>query len=547
MPALSTGQAIVASLARHGVDTVFGIPGAHLYDLFDPLHEAAGAIRFVVTRHEQAAGYLAYGYAKSTGRVGVFSVVPGPGVLNAGAAMCTALGACTPTLCLTAQIPAAFIGKGRGILHELPDQLAVLRSINKWAGRIDHPTQAPGAVADAFRHMLSGRPGPAALETPWDVLGQRAQVELTGAAVPAAPPPVDPDAIARAVELVRAAKNPMITVGAGALHAGEEVLALAKLLQAPVAAHRSGRGVVSEELPYGFSCGSAIDLWMGTDLVVGIGSRLELQHLRWRAMPAGVKFVRIDIDPAEMVRLPPAVGIVADAKSGTAALVAALEKAIGRRASREEEFAQVKRRARARFETVQPQMAYLDAIRDVLPRDGFFVEEISQAGFAARFGFPVYAPRTYVTCGYQETLGFGFNTALGVKIANPAKPVVSVCGDGGFLYGVQELATAVRERIGVVACVFNNEGFGNIRRDQNSVYGGRLIGADLTNPDFVKLAESFGAAGYRVSNAGELKPALERALREDAPAVIEVKLARDAEASPWPFLHPSFERPAGPA
>jgi acetolactate synthase-1/2/3 large subunit len=538
MPSVTTGQAIVESLLRHGVDTVFGIPGAHTYDLVDALHGAGERIRFITTRHEQAAGYLAFGYAKSSGRPGVFSVVPGPGVLNAGAAMCTALGACTPILCLTADIPAPLIGRGRGILHELPDQLATLRSITKWAARIDHPTQASAAVADAFHAMQSGRPGPAALATPWDVLGQRAEVTPQAPLALSAGPPVDTDAIERAVALIRSAKNPMITVGAGALHAGEEVLELARMLQAPVTAHRSGRGLVSEDSPYGFSGGSAIGLWMDTDVVIGIGSRLELQHLRWKKMPPGVQFVRIDIDPTEMVRLPPTVGVVADAKAGTAALVEALRKAIEPRASRESAFREVKARARAQFEQVQPQLAYLDVLRRVLPRDGFLVEEISQMGFTARFGFPVYAPRTYVTCGYQETLGFGFNTALGVKLANPSKAVVSITGDGGFMFGVQELATAVHERIALVTCVFNNSAFGNVRRDQLNTYQGRLIGAELTNPDFVKLAESFGISACRARTPDEFAPALEKAIALDAPAVIEVMVERGAEASPWPFLHP---------
>ncbi len=541
MALMTTGQAIVASLLTHGVDTVFGIPGAHTYDLFDALHAAGDRIRFITTRHEQAGGYLAYGYAKSSGKVGVFSVVPGPGVLNAGAAMCTALGACTPVLCLTAEIPAAFIGRGRGILHELPNQLATLQGINKWAARIDHPTEASAAVAAAFKNMREGRPGPAALETPWNVLGERADVALESPLALRAPPCVDPDSLRRAVEIVRAAKNPMITVGAGALHAGAEVLQLAKLLQAPVVAHRSGRGIVSEALPYGFSGGSALELWMNTDLVIGIGSRLELQYLRWKTMPANVKFVRIDIDPQEMVRVPPAAGIVADARAGTAALFEALTQSMPKCPSREDEFNQVKASARVKFEKVQPQMAYLDAIRGVLPRDGYFVEEISQAGFAARFGFPVYAPRTYVTCGYQETLGFGFNTALGVKVANPDKPVISITGDGGFLFGVQELATAVQHGINVVTCVFNNGAFGNVRRDQLTTYAGRVIGAELINPDFVKLAESFGVTAYRVRTPREFRPVLEKAFAADAPVLIEVMVERGSEASPWPFLHPSFE------
>lgn len=538
MTSQTTGQHIVQALLAHDVDTVFGIPGAHTYDLMDALHAAGARIRFITTRHEQAAGYLAYGYAKSTGRPGVFTVVPGPGVLNAGAALCTALGACAPLLCLTADIPSAFIGRGRGILHELPDQSGTLRSFTKWSGAIEHPSQAGTRVAEAFCRMVSGRPGPVALVTPWDVLGQKSvAAPVAPLAVDVAPEP-DPIDIERAVALIGEARNPMISVGAGALHAGAEVRELARHLQAPVTAHRSGRGLMPEDDPLGMSCGQALECWMDTDLVIGIGSRLELQHLRWKRMPAGVKFIRIDIDPVEMVRLPPAVGIVADAQAGTAALLAALRQSQPARAPREAQWRATKESARAKFEAVQPQMAYLDVIRAVLPRDGFLVEEISQMGFAARFGFPVYAPRSYVTCGYQETLGFGFNSALGVKVAHPDKAVVSITGDGGFLFGAQELATAVHHGIGVVTCVFNNASYGNVRRDQMTRYQGHLIGAELTNPDFVRLAQSFGVDAVRVATPAELRPALERALAANAPAVIEVLIERGGEASPWPFLHP---------
>ena len=183
-------------------------------------------------------------------------------------------------------------------------------------------------------------------------------------------------------------------------------------------------------------------------------------------------------------------------------------------------------------------MAYLEAIREVLPRDGFFVEEISQVGFTAWFGFPVYRPRTFVTSGYQETLGFGFPTALGVKVANPDKAVVSVNGDGGFMYGVQELATAVKYNIGVVSIIFNNNAYGNVRRDQMQRFKGRLICSDLVNPYFIRLAESFGVAGYRATTPDELKLSLEKALGDSGPSLIEVPVETGSEATPWGFIHP---------
>jgi acetolactate synthase I/II/III large subunit len=175
----------------------------------------------------------------------------------------------------------------------------------------------------------------------------------------------------------------------------------------------------------------------------------------------------------------------------------------------------------------------------VLPRDGFFVEEICQVGFAARLGFPVYEPRTYVNSGYQDNLGSGFPTALGVKFANPDRAVVSVTGDGGFMFGMQELATAVRHKINLVTIVFNNQCFGNVLRDQKLMYGARYLGDRLTNPDFIKLAESFGVAAYRARNPSELKTTLEGALAANAPVLIEVPSEPDSEASPWPLLRPA--------
>jgi acetolactate synthase-1/2/3 large subunit len=311
------------------------------------------------------------------------------------------------------------------------------------------------------------------------------------------------------------------------------------MLQAPVTSHRSGRGIVSDDSPYGFTCASGYKPWLGTDVLLGIGSRLELEYLRWVKIPEGVKVIRIDIDPTEMFRLRPAVGIVSDAQRGARALADALSRVMPKRASREAEFEAIKARTREEIRSVQPQMSYLEVIREVLPRDGFFVEEICQAGFASRFGFPVYLPRTFVTGGYQDNVGFGFMTALGVKIAHPGKPVVSIAGDGGFMFGVQELATAVHHQINLVTIVFNNNSYGNVLRDQRNVFKGREIGALLTNPDFVKLAENFGAAGFRATTPAELRSALEKALALDRPVIIEVPSERGSETSPWKFLHPN--------
>jgi acetolactate synthase-1/2/3 large subunit len=539
MTSMTGGEAIVSGLVAHGVNTVFGLPGAQIYGLFDAFHQAQ--LKVIGARHEQACGYMAYGYARSSGKVGVFSVVPGPGVLNAGAALLTAFGSNEPVLCLTGQVPTQFLGKGRGHLHEMPDQLATLRTFVKWADRIEYPDNAPTAVSRAFQEMMSGRRGPAALEMPWDVFTQRV---ATGAARPFdlfPAPQADSERIKDAAALIAASKTPMIFVGSGAIEAREEILELAEMIDAPVVAFRSGRGIVSNAHELGLTMAAAYRLWPTTDLMIGIGTRLELPTMsRWPYRPEGLKSVRIDIDPVEMRRVPPDVAVVADAKAATSDLRTAVARA-GRRktADRRVAIREATAAAQAEIQKVQPQMAYLNILREVLPKDGIITDELSQVGFASWYGFPIYQPRTFITSGYQGTLGSGFPTALGAKVANPDKPVVAITGDGGFMFAVQELATAVQFNIGVVTLVFNNNAYGNVRRDQVQRFEGRVVASDLVNPDFVKLAESFGVAASRVTSPDHFRTHLEKALAHGGPYLIAIEVPKDSEATPWTFIHPA--------
>ena len=281
-------------------------------------------------------------------------------------------------------------------------------------------------------------------------------------------------------------------------------------------------------------------MWPACDVALVIGTRFELLDMRWRWRPPGLKLIRIDIDPAEMRRLPADIGIVADADAGARALLEALGRRGAAVAGRAERLAEAKAATQEAIRKIQPQLAYLQAIREVLPEDGFLVDEISQMGFASWYGFPVYRPRGFITAGCQGTLGSGFPSALGVKAAFPDRAVVSITGDGGFMFAVQELATAVQYGLNVVTIVFNNSSFGNVRRDQIQGFQGRVIGADLVNPDFVALAEAFGVAGFKANTPDELKRTLDAALQLDAPVLIEVPIERGSEASPWEFLTPGF-------
>ena len=288
-------------------------------------------------------------------------------------------------------------------------------------------------------------------------------------------------------------------------------------------------------------------------MLVGIGTRLEMPYMRWSGMMdlidrprAPPHLIRIDIDPAEMRRLRPHAPIVADAEAGSRALLAAVRRLRGqppvghdaRSRDIRTHITGTKAEARRAIKNVQPQLAYLDVIREVLPRDGFLVPELSQVGFTSYFGWSVLEPRTYVSEGYQGTLGFGFPSALGVKAAHPGAAVVSVTGDGGFMFAAQELATAVQENIALVTIVFNNLGFGNVLRDQRTGFAGRVIGSELHNPDFTAFAKSFGVEAHRVDTPDALRTVLTVALNAAKPVLIEVHVPQGSEASPWEFIHP---------
>ncbi len=540
---MTGGAAMVEGLLRNGVDTLFALPGVQLNHFFDAVYDKRNAIRVLNARHEQGAAYMAFGYAIATGRVGAFAVVPGPGILNTTAALSTAFGCSQPVLAITGQINAAAIDRGFGLLHEIRDQPGTLASVNKWVHRIDHPVDAPAAMDEAFRHLQGGRPRPVTVEMAMDMMGLESLVPAPEAAVEVRPPEADPDLIAAAAKMLGAAKAPMIFVGSGAYHAAAEVRALAEMLQAPVVAYQNGRGILDERhyLAQVHPAGNA--LWAECDVALSIGCRLQPERMYW-GIDDDLKVIHVDIDPTELTRvMAPTIGIVGDSALVTAALVDAVPAHNPKRASREDELTALKASTHQHLvDGLGPQMAFLEVIRDELPEDGFFVDEFTQVGYVARVGFPVYRPRTMVTPGYQGTLGYGFATALGVAAAHPDKKVISVNGDGGFMYTMPELASAVHHNLDIVAIVFADGHYGNVRRQQKLEHDGKVIASDLTNPDFVKLAESFGALGLRADGPEGLRAALKQAFKQRGPAIIEVPVGEFTE--PWPFIRPPASRPA---
>ncbi|HUG15634.1 MAG TPA: thiamine pyrophosphate-dependent enzyme [Thermomicrobiales bacterium] len=520
MAELTGGQALVQSLKRHGVDTMFVLPGVQLDNTFDALYDEKDAIRVFHTRHEQATSYMADGYARTTGKPGVCLVVPGPGLLNAMAGLSTAYACNSPVLCISGQIQSNLIGLGRGMLHEIPHQLEMMKSVTKWAARIDRPEDAPSLVQEAFLQMLSGRQRPVELEMAPDVMGARADVSLI---VPVATdvPEGDPDKLEAAARALAKAKKPVIFVGGGVFGATEELLNLAEMLQAPVVMSGNGKGAISSRNYLAQNMLGGRELWKDADVVLAVGTRFVQPVTMW-GLDDELTIIQMDVDEDEVGRNhTPNIGIVSDAKKGLSELAARAARHNGVRASRKEELTALRRQVDDLLFEIQPQASYAEAIRAELPDDGIVVSESTQVAYWSTLGFPVYEPRTYLTSGYQGTLGYGFATALGAQAGNMDTRVVSVNGDGGFMYNVQELSTAVLHNIPLTTIVFNDNAFGNVKRIQQESYRGRTIASDLLNPDFVKLADSFGMLGIRANSPDELRGAIRQAFKHDGPSLIE--------------------------
>jgi acetolactate synthase I/II/III large subunit len=537
MPLMSGGDAVVNSLLGHGVSTIYCLPGVQSDHLFNAMFDAGDALTVVHTRHEQGAAYMALGAALATGKPAAYSVVPGPGFLNSTAALATAYSTGARVLALIGQLPSRGIDKGHGLLHEIPDQIGILRRLTKSAERVSTPQDAPGVLARAFKELTSGRPRPVGVEVPPDMLRARAEVAPSGPLPPDREPPLDEDAIARAADLLAKAECPVIFIGGGALDAADEVRVLAERLTAPVVSYRRGKGVLDERHPLAHMLPAGHALWKRADVVLAVGTRLQMQLSGW-GTDDRLKLIKVDIDREELDRIKmPEIGIAGDA----AAVLARIDEHLHlhhlepMRADRLAVSRALKERLAAEASSVlAPQADFLRVIRDVLPDDGVLVDELTQVGYSARALYEARKPRTFISSGYQGTLGWGVATALGVKHALRDTPVVSINGDGGFMFNVQELSTAVRHRIPVVVVVFNDGAYGNVRNMQKDLHGNRLIGTDLANPDFVRLAESFGIAGRRTTTPEGLRRALEQSFAQNEPALIEVPVGN--MPNPWQFL-----------
>ena len=532
----SIANLAVKGLIENGIDTLYCLPGVQNDGFFDTLFDNTDRLTPIQTRHEQGAAYMATGAALSTGKPQAFCVVPGPGFLNAAAALSTAYAVNAPVLALVGQIPTGAQGQGHGLLHEIPDQFAILQQLTKSSHRISGSDTAAGDIRAAFTALKSGRPRPVGLEIAVNQWTQACRHDTSGLCVTAMPAPQpDSDAITSAADLIIKAKAPMIVVGGGAQDDAEAVQHLAARIGAPVVAFRTGHGVVPSDDPLSISMPVAHDLWADVDLVIGLGTRLQSQVMAWGQDDA-MTIVHIDIDESQIGRSARVdVGIHAALGVALPLLMAEIDSIADPNRDWLDRVALTKSRRAAEYEQrLAPQLGWLNAIRAALPPEGIFVDELTQTGYVSRFAFPSFGPRRFISTGYQGTLGYGFPTALGVAHARRDVPVVAISGDGGALFAITELATAVHHNIPLTTVIFNDHAFGNVRRLQMDNYDNRLIASDLSSPDFASLARSFGAQGLMASNPDDLRGALDIAMAHDGPSVIEVPVGE--LPSPWDFV-----------
>ena len=534
--AITVGEIAVKTLIANNIDQLYCLPGVQNDDFFDVLYDNTKNIKPIHTRHEQGAAYMALGAAMATGKPQVFSIVPGPGFLNSTAALSTAYAVNAPVFALIGQIPLGAIGKGYGLLHEIPDQLSVMKSLTKQANRIENVESASKILTDAFSSLQSGRPRPVGVEIPvniWNSKVDKIPQDLVG--YPESGPILNTDQIEEAAALLNKSHKPIIIVGGGAQNFSVEVNQLSKSLSAPVIAFRNGHGIMDGSSQLSVTLPAGRELWGECDVVLAIGTRCQTAQMQW-GIDDHMKIIHIDIDDEEIGRInTPEIGINADLKD---ALPLLLDNMSGKEKHRNDwvkKVSEVKLKYNKLFaKKLAPQLAWLAAIRAELPKNGIFVDELTQVGYVSRLAFESYSPRTFLSTGYQGTLGWGLASALGAAHARRDVPVVSISGDGGALYTISELATAARHNIPITAIIFNDNAFGNVRRFQIEKYNNRPIASDLKSPDFVKLAESFGVKGLKAKTPDELRSCLKRSFASGKPTVIEVPVGDFP--SPWEFI-----------
>lgn len=532
MSRLTGAKAVIATLQAHGITTIFGIPGVHTLPIYDALRDTP-EIRHVLARHEQGAGFMAEGYARVTGQPGVVCTITGPGVTNVATPVASAYTDSVPLLVISTSLSRASQGRPRGELHDLKSQFGMMESLAGWTRSVAFVEEIPSAIHDAIYALRAGRPRAAYLQIPLDLLTIEADIPVPE---PAEVVPLQPTkkAIADTAALLRQARRPFIIAGAGVTAAGanQSLAHLAELLHAPVLLNAKSHDVLPNDHPLvittmPFRLPPAInELARSSDGVLVVGSKLSAVRTGGGRLPLPSALAQIDIDPAEIGRnYPVAVSVVADARLALNALFDELSVNPGTWLDQTDEIAAAREAVKQHtHRTYGESVAMLDAIRAALPRESIIISDMTVLGYASSGYLPVYEPRTYINPSEFCTIGCGLPIALGAKVAAPDRPVLALCGDGGFLLNVGELASAVQEKIDIIIVIFNDSTYTAVKNSQTANFQGRYIATDLVAPDYVALARAFGATGVLAQSAGELRDAIEAALQRAGTTLIEVPL-----------------------
>jgi thiamine pyrophosphate-dependent acetolactate synthase large subunit-like protein len=531
------GEWVVEALAREGVRHVFGIPGIHNLAIYDALLRQR-TITHVLARHEQGAAFMADGYARASGQPGVVIVTSGPAATNTITPLAESYSGSVPVLVVMSDIASSLVGRDLGALHEVPNQIDSFRPVTRWAEALADGAAIPATLAGAFELLRTGRPGPMALSIPNDLLGAPVEATLPPRSGAGRPPchVADVEAAAR---LLREAERPLIVSGGGVIAAGAEaeLTALARRLRAPVVTTVSGRGVLSERDPLWHSVlpdrRATAGALAAADVILAVGTKLG--HRSMEKLGAGFSpdqtLIHLDVDPGVIGRQYKArLAVVGDARNGLAGLVAALGAGRPRAGWDRTKLAALRADAGPRF--TRDVADAIAALRAALPVDAIVVNDQTGLTYWMEHKFPVLAPRTFLYPAGSAVLGYAVPAAIGAKVARPDRAVLAVAGDGGFMFSVAELATAVKYALPIVYLVVNDGRFGAIKYLQERLYAGRWGETELANPDFIALAHAFGARGERVPAIDALADAVTRALAADGPTVLELRLSLEP---PWEF------------
>ena len=537
---MTGGKLVVECLKAHGVKVIFGMPGGHTTGIYDALY-GENQIRHILVRNEQAGAFMADGYARATGEVGVCLTTAGPGATNASTGIAAAYSDSVPVLLISGQVKSDAADKEKGYYHEM-DQLSFFKPITKWNARAETVNDIPQVLKKAFAMLKTGRPRPVHVEVPIDVIADESDLEVQATVYreykgkrqfPSA------YSIAEASEILASSELPLIIAGGGVISAdaSEELIELAELLNAQVITTPMGKGAIPADHPLHAGLtwhqltadlGNMHDMVTPlpglSDAALAVGCRFtQLATGDW-VLKVPKTLIQIDIDETEIGKnYPVKVGIVADAKVALQKLIEELKR---RGLKESNHWESVKARIPKPKRWAMEGWDIIPILRETLKCDAIVAADITRPGYMMLANFDVYQPRTFLHSVTFIALGHGFPAALGAKVAYPERQVVAVCGDGGFMMTCQEMATAVQDGINVVVIVINDHALTAIKSLQDRHYGGRHIAIDLQNPDFVKLAESFGARGLRVERIEQFKPAITEALDADVPVLVEIVASR---------------------